>query len=158
LSDEELRLLIPEVTVQKFGAGEAIVRQGDKGDSIFIVRAGVVEVVATNSDGNQIHIRDLSRPAFFGEMALMTGEPRTATVRARTDTELLELNREGFTELFKTHPETAARMSEVIALRLSETHDRINVQHDEGVHNRANWLIAKMCAVFDLALPRRLEQ
>jgi small-conductance mechanosensitive channel/CRP-like cAMP-binding protein len=156
LDDEELKLLVPEVTVQKFGAGEAIVREGDQGDSLFIIRSGTVEVVATNSDGQQVHIRDLARPAFFGEIALMTGEARNATVRARTDAELLELDHDGFSELFKTHPEAAARVGEVIALRMTETHDLLaNAPRNDRARNRANWLIAKMCAVFDLTLPRR---
>ena len=156
LHDEELKLLVPEVTVQKFGAGEAIVREGDKGDSLFIIRSGLVEVVGTNSEGKQVHIRDLGRPAFFGEMALMTGEPRTATVRARSDAELLELDHDGFSELFKTHPEAAARIGEVIALRMTETHDILNpAPRNDRVRIRANWLIAKMCAVFDLSLPHR---
>ena len=156
LTDEELKLLVPEVTVQKFGAGEAIVHEGDQGDSLFIIRSGVVEVAATNSDGQQVHIRDLTRPAFFGEMALMTGEPRTATVRARTDAELLELDHDGFSELFKTRPETAARIGEVIALRTTETHDLLaHTQRNDRARNRANWLITKMCAVFDLSLPHQ---
>ena len=158
MHDEELKLLVPEVTVQKFGAGEAIVREGDKGDSLFIIRSGIVEVVATNSEGKQVHIRDLSRPAFFGEMALMTGEPRTATVRARTDAELLELDHDGFSEFFKAHPETASRIGEVIAERMTENREFLTqVQHCDGARNRTSWLIAKMCAVFDLTLPHRAE-
>ena len=69
---------------------------------------GTVEIVAIAADGQQVHIRDLQRPAFFGEIALMTGEPRNATIRARGDAELLELGHDGFTELFKAHPETVS--------------------------------------------------
>jgi small-conductance mechanosensitive channel/CRP-like cAMP-binding protein len=158
LRDEELRLLVAQIEVQKFGAGEAIVREGDHGDSLFIIRSGVVEVLATSSDSRQIHIRDLVRPAFFGEMALMTGEARMATVRARTDAELLELDHDGFSELFKAHPETASRIGEVIAERMSENRELLSpVQPTDGVRNRTSWLIAKMCAVFDLTLPHRAE-
>src|SRR5579863_1733918 len=72
LRDDELRLLLPGVTVLKFGAGEVVVREGDEGDSLYIIRRGVVEVMAHASDGKQVHLRDLKKPAFFGEMALMT--------------------------------------------------------------------------------------
>lgn len=153
LPDEELRLLLPGVTVLKFGAGEIIVREGDHGDSLYIIRSGVVEVIAGAGDGRQVHIRDLQHPAFFGEMALMTGEPRTATIRARTDAELLELNREGFTELFKLHPETAAKIGEVIALRMTERREAIDAKaHEDAGRTSANWLLAKMRAVFNLAV------
>jgi small-conductance mechanosensitive channel/CRP-like cAMP-binding protein len=152
LSDEELRLLLPGVTLLNFGTGEIIVREGDQGDSLFIIRHGTVEVVAASSDGNPVHIHDLKRPAFFGEIALMTGEPRNATIRARTDAELLELNRDGFTELFKAHPETAAQMSEIISLRMTETRELLAAApHGDGARTRANWLVAKMRSVFNLA-------
>ncbi|MGH7931922.1 MAG: cyclic nucleotide-binding domain-containing protein [Candidatus Binataceae bacterium] len=152
LNDEELHLLVPGVTVQKFGAGEVIVREGDQGNSLFIIRAGRVEVVANGPGGKQVHIRDLARPAFFGEIAVMTGEPRNATIRARTDAELLELNRDGFIELFKNHPETAAQMGEVIALRMGETRDLLAAApHSDGSPTRTNWLLGKMRSVFNIA-------
>ena len=155
LNDEELRLLLPGVTLLNFGTGEIIVRQGDQGDSLYIIRNGTVEVIATSSDGKPVHIHDLQRPAFFGEMALMTGEPRSATIRARTDAELLELNRDGFTELFKAHPETAARMGEIISARMTETRELLAAApHEDGARTRANWLVAKMRAVFNLAALR----
>lgn len=155
LTDEELRLLLPGVTLLNFGAGEVIVREGDQGDSLFIIRNGTVEVVATSGDGKPVHIRDLKRPAFFGEIALMTGEPRNATIRARTDAELLELNRDGFTELFKAHPETAAQIGEIISLRMTETRELLAAApREDGARTRANWLVAKMRSVFNLASPR----
>lgn len=155
LRDEELRLLLPGVTVLKFGAGEVIVREGDQGDSLYLIRSGTVEVLATAGDGKQVHIRDLQRPTFFGEIALMTGEPRNATIRARTDAELLELSREGFTELFKAHPEAAAQIGEIIALRMSETREMLAAApQEDGAHTRARWLIGKMRSVFNLAAQR----
>jgi small-conductance mechanosensitive channel/CRP-like cAMP-binding protein len=152
LSEDELRLLLPGVTVQKFGAGEVVVREGDQGDSIYIIREGKVEVVATGRDGKQVHIRDLTRPAFFGEIALMTGEPRNATIRASSDAELLEISREGFIQLFQVHPEAAARMGEVIALRMTERRELLAAApHEDGARTRTNWLLSKMRLVFNIA-------
>jgi CRP-like cAMP-binding protein len=115
-----LQLLFPGLILRRFGTGETIVRQGDPGDSLYIIRSGEVEVLAHANSAHNVHIRNLQRPAFFGEMALLTGEPRYATVRARTDVEVLEISREGFHELFKSDPETAAEMREIISLRRSE--------------------------------------
>jgi small-conductance mechanosensitive channel len=152
LRDDELRLLLPGVTVLKFGVGEIVVREGDQGDSLYIIRSGTVEVLAAANDGKQVHIRDLQRPAFFGEMALMTSEPRNATIRARTDAELLELGRNGFTDLFKSHPDTAAKMGEVISLRMTERREVLAAApQGDGAHTHANWLLAKMRLVFNLA-------
>ena len=154
LPDNELRMLLPGVTVQNFGAGETIVRQGDQGDSLYIIRSGTVEVLAAARDGQQVHIRDLVRPAFFGEMALMTAEPRTATVRARTDAELLQLNRDGFVEFFKAHPEAAAQMGEVIALRMTETRELLAAFQGDDARSRAKRLLDKMRSVFNLTALR----
>jgi small-conductance mechanosensitive channel/CRP-like cAMP-binding protein len=152
LRDEELQLLLPGVTLLKFGAGETIVREGDSGDALYIIRSGEVEVVAHANSARDVHINSLRRSAFFGEMALMTGEPRTTTVRARTDAELLELNREGFSELFKSHPQTAARMGEIIALRMEETRELLaaaSLRDNSRTH--AGRLLAKISAVFNLS-------
>ncbi|HKV56201.1 MAG TPA: mechanosensitive ion channel family protein [Candidatus Binataceae bacterium] len=155
LRDDELRLLMPGVTVLKFGAGETIVREGDEGNSLYIIRAGTVEVVANANGAREVHIRDLRRPAFFGEMALMTGEPRNATIRARTDAELLELSRDGFTELFKSHPESAAKMGDIIALRMTERRELLDAApHNDGSRTHASWLLAKISAVFNLSTAR----
>jgi small-conductance mechanosensitive channel len=154
LRDEELQLLLPGVTVLKFGTGETIVRQGDEGESLYIIRNGTVEVVASDNGHPEVHIRDLRRPAFFGEMALMTGEPRNATIRARTDAELLELSRDGFTQLFKSHPETAARMGEIIAMRNIERRELIAAAPHNNSRNHVNWLLNKISAVFNLSPAR----
>ena len=150
LADENLRLLLPGVSVLKFGAGETIVREGDPGDSLYIIRDGTVEVVA-DASGKQVHLRDLKPPAFFGEMALMTGEPRNATIRARTDVELLELGRGGFTELFQVYPEATAQIGEIITLRMSERRDLLDAAHrGDGADRQPNWLLNRIRAVFKL--------
>ena len=151
LRDEELRLLLPGVTLLKFGKGETVVREGDVGASLYIIRSGEVEVVARANGAHEVHIRNLYRPAFFGEMALMTGEPRNATIRAHIDAELLELSREGFIELFKSHPEAAAKIGEIIALRMTERRESLAAASlRDNSHGHAGWLLAKISAVFNL--------
>jgi CRP-like cAMP-binding protein len=154
LREPELQLLLTGVTVLKFGTGETIVREGDEGDSLYIIRSGEVEVVATNG-AREVHLRNLRRPAFFGEISLMTGEKRNATVRARTDAELLELSRDGFTQLFQSHPELAEKMGETIALRMSERRELLAAApHEDHSRTHAKWLLAKISAVFNLSLAR----
>jgi CRP-like cAMP-binding protein len=155
LRDAELQLLLQGVTLLKFGAGETIVREGAVGDSLYIIRSGEVEVVARAKGAQEIHIRNLERPAFFGEMALMTGEPRNATVRAHTDAELLQLSREGFTELFKSHPASASKMGEIIAFRMSERREFLEAAKlRDNSRSHAGWLLEKISAVFNLSLER----
>jgi small-conductance mechanosensitive channel/CRP-like cAMP-binding protein len=155
LRDEELQLLLQGVTLLKFGAGETIVREGDPGDSLYIIRSGEVEVAAQANGAHEVHLRNLARPAFFGEMALMTGEPRNATIRARTDAELLELSREGFIELFKSHPASATKIGEIIALRMSERRESLAAASlRDNSRSHAGWLVEKISAVFNLSSAR----
>ena len=152
LNDDEMRILAGAVRVHQFGAGEALVREGETGDALYIIRRGVVDVTAKGADGHPIHLNELTRPAFFGEMALMTGESRNATIRARTDVEVLEMTRNGFTELFKSHPDAAAQMSEIIAARLNQRRELLDAGHsaDGGTRGRSGWLLAKMREIFDI--------
>jgi len=151
LTDEELQLLSSTVRIHEFGVGEVLVRQGDAGDSFFIIRRGKVEVLVEGNNGQRVHVADLKPPAFFGEIALMTGEQRNATVVASTDVEVLEMDREAFTRLFHNHPDVTERIGEVIAARLSERRDILAALPDgDGSRARRNWLMEKMRAVFNL--------
>jgi small-conductance mechanosensitive channel/CRP-like cAMP-binding protein len=88
LSPEAARGLAHDAADHLFAAGEAIVRQGDHGDSMFVVLRGMVHVVLEPS-GQQVATIDAG--GVFGEMSMLTGDPRTATVRAATDVQVLEI-------------------------------------------------------------------
>ncbi len=151
LTEEELQMLAGTVRIHEFGSGEVLVRQGAAGDSFFIIRRGSVEVTVEGNNGQKAHVADLRPPAFFGEIALMTGEQRNATVVARTDVEVLEMDRDAFTRLFHNHPDVTTRIGEVIAARLTERRDILAALPDgDGNRARRNWLMEKMRAVFDL--------
>lgn len=152
LSDEDLSLLLPNIRIHQFGSGEVLMRQGEVGDCLHILRHGTVEVLAHGKNGGGlIHIRDLSAPCFFGEIALLTGERRTATVRAHSDVEVLEVNRDGFAHLFKARPETATEISAVLTTRLKETRERVSAATSSGARApNENWLLIKMREIFDI--------
>ena len=150
LSEEELRVLVPTVAVRQFGAGEVLMRQGDEGETLYIIRSGTVEVLLRAEDGSNRHVANLGRAQFIGEAALLLGEPRNATIRAVTDVEVLEMDREGFTRLFKEHPDAAAKMSEVIAAREAERREVLaQAGGHDGTRGRRVWLFAKMREIFD---------
>jgi hypothetical protein len=89
--------------------GEVIVREGDPGDSMFIVSTGEVRATITKN-GQQVPVATMRDGDFFGEMAVLTGEPRTATVTAVKATELLELSRENLREICSRHPHVEAKI------------------------------------------------
>ncbi len=150
LSEEELKTLVPSVAVRQFGAGEMLMRQGEPGESMFIFRSGAAEVFVHAADGQPIHISNYARGDFAGEMALMTGEPRTASVRALSDVEVIEMDREGFTRLFKDRPAAAAAMSEIIATRNAARLQILSAsEHGDGKAGPRRWLLMKMRELFD---------
>ena len=90
-------------------AGEVIVTEGDPGDSMFIISTGEVWATITK-DGGKVPVARLRDGDFFGEMAALSGEPRTATVTAIKNTELLELSREHLREVCSRHPHVEAKI------------------------------------------------
>jgi CRP-like cAMP-binding protein len=90
-------------------AGTVIVTEGDPGDSMFIVSTGEVEATR-EQDGETVKLATLSDGDFFGEMAVLSGEPRTATVTVVKNTELLELSRSDLNTICSRHPEVEAKL------------------------------------------------
>ena len=90
-------------------AGEVIVNEGDPGESMFIISTGEVRATV-NKDGQQLPVATLRDGDFFGEMAALSGEPRTATVTAVKNTEILELSREHLREICGRHPHVEAKI------------------------------------------------
>jgi CRP-like cAMP-binding protein/catechol 2,3-dioxygenase-like lactoylglutathione lyase family enzyme len=148
LTDEELKMLRPNIRFRQFGTGKVLMHQGEVGEYFHILRQGTVEVVAQAANGGSIHIRDLKAPDFFGEIALLTREPRRASVVARSHVEVLELNRDAFTHLFRERPESLNDVSEVVARRISGTRERVEAAAAQGDRRGENWLVTEMRAIF----------
>jgi small-conductance mechanosensitive channel/CRP-like cAMP-binding protein len=103
-----------------FAAGEAIVRQGDRGNSLYIVLSGRVRVVLEPS-GQEVAVTEAG--GFFGEMSMLTGEPRTATVRAIGDVRVLEITADRFRDVALERPGLVEHVSSVVVERREELAD-----------------------------------
>jgi small-conductance mechanosensitive channel len=116
LSAEELRQLATGTVGHVFAPGETLIRAGDEGSSMFVVHNGRVEVqVAENGKARTVAV--LNEGNFFGEMGLFTGEPRTASVVAVEETEVLEIGHDAMKHVFETNPDLAESISWTIAER-----------------------------------------
>jgi CRP-like cAMP-binding protein len=104
-------------------------------------------VVAKDTNGQEAHVADLFAPAFFGEMSLLTGEPRSATVRAKSDVRLLVVERQGFESLFQARPSIAEAVSRVIAERQSGLRERREHAAGMETERRSEGLLRKMKAI-----------
>ena len=121
LTAEERRSLAVRLRFAPFVRGEAMTRQGAKAHWLYLITRGQAEV-RVSVDGSQPteKVASLNTGDFFGEMGLMTGEPRTATVMAVTDVECYRLDKEAFKETLQSRPEIAEDISTILARRRVE--------------------------------------
>jgi small-conductance mechanosensitive channel/CRP-like cAMP-binding protein len=108
------------VNTRLYGSGEIIIRQGDVGDELFIVLSGQVSVVLDRGNGVEAEVAALGPGKFFGEMSLLTGAPRRATVRAVRECEVLVVGKAAFQDILAGHEPLLAQISEVVAARDEE--------------------------------------
>jgi small-conductance mechanosensitive channel/CRP-like cAMP-binding protein len=120
LSDEQLDALLPRGRVVHFGRAEKLIEQGANGDSMFILVDGQANVVV-DRNGFHAHVASLAAGDCFGEMSLLTGERRSATVVAHTDCEVVEINKSILGRSLKENPELLSKLSELLARRQLET-------------------------------------
>jgi len=116
LSVEETAMLATAATSHIFAPGETVIRAGDPGSSMFVVHNGRVSV-QVSENGRARTVATLSEGAFFGEMALFTGEPRTANIVAIEETEVLEIGHAAMKQVFDTNPDLVESLSYIIAER-----------------------------------------
>jgi CRP-like cAMP-binding protein len=116
LSAEARRVLAERTRFLDYGPGQAVVRQGERGETLYLVARGEVSV-RVQLEGGEREVARLGRGALFGEMSVLTGEPRTASVVALGDAALLAVDRDAFERILSAEPDLAQRLAETIARR-----------------------------------------
>jgi small-conductance mechanosensitive channel/CRP-like cAMP-binding protein len=116
LTVEERRRLASRVRVQAYGRGETIIRQGDQGDSLFVVLRGRVEVLVASGEQKEV-VDTLGAGSFFGEMSLLTGAPRSATVRALEDVEVAPVTVEAFRKIVAENSAVLEAVTGIVSRR-----------------------------------------
>jgi small-conductance mechanosensitive channel/CRP-like cAMP-binding protein len=118
LDDKDLQLLAFSGRIWNFGRGEHIVKQGDVGDSLFLILQGDASVhVRLPDNGREIIVAKLKPGDFFGEKSLLTGEPRSASVRADSDIELVEIEKDAVLPVLQNSVEIMEELSRRLAER-----------------------------------------
>src|SRR5450432_347234 len=120
LSQDEQRTLASSARLAPFSPHEVITRQGATAHWLYVLLKGTAAVRVATSEGEDRQVAILEAPSFFGEMALMTGQPREATVIAECDVECLRVDRNDFVGIIKHRPEIASEISVVLAKRRVE--------------------------------------
>ncbi|MBC8127928.1 MAG: mechanosensitive ion channel [Gloeobacteraceae cyanobacterium ES-bin-144] len=120
LTPEETKGLVGTGKTILFGPGEAIVTCGESGSSMFVILDGEVEVIGKSSGTEELILATLGTGNCFGEMSLLTGEPRTATVRSKLDTLVIEIRKNDLSPLIDANLELATRLGDLIERRQRE--------------------------------------
>lgn len=120
--DEVIGAVLAQGRIEEFGPGHVLFRQGDAGERFYIVKSGVLEVLASPSDGaDPMPVAYLGKGEVLGELALLTGSPRSATVRSPEHAELFTVDKPVFLDLMVTLPAFARNLCLVLARRLEAT-------------------------------------
>jgi small-conductance mechanosensitive channel/CRP-like cAMP-binding protein len=154
LNEEQLGKLLANARLLRFGRNERVIEQGASGQSMFVLLHGEADVfVGTN--GAQTHVATLRTGDYCGEMSLLTGEPRSATVVARTDCEMWEIDKNTMGELLQENETLVQQLGEILAERRMVTegilasntdHHDVRMKQQEYTHG----FLQKLSAFFDL--------
>jgi CRP-like cAMP-binding protein len=124
LDDAGRHRLLAGGTLEQFDAGMIIVKEGDPGDSFFFIKEGDVSVY-TERDGEKLPLAELSAGEFFGEVSVLTAQPRTATVVATSDTKAVRFVRRKISRVLMEYPEVTKILNAKIGERADDTIKKI---------------------------------
>lgn len=126
LDSDQLARVVPAVRVVTLAAGETLFLEGERGDAVYLIDDGGVAVVR-----GEVEVAALAAPDVVGEMAIVTGAPRTATVRAVSAARLLQVPKRAFDELLADSPLLRARLHELFDARAEDMKRHLLVPHAE---------------------------
>jgi CRP-like cAMP-binding protein len=115
LSESEARALARAVLIQRFGKGENLLREGEVGHYFYILLNGTCSVLVEGSSGSAIHVAAVGPGAVVGEMALLAGATRTATVRAATDVLVGRVGKDALAHLLDLRPDLLENFAQYAA-------------------------------------------
>jgi len=118
LPDEVLKALVQKMIRRKFRTGEALIRRGEDGDTLYIIDKGHVKIVTVDKEGEELVLNQCGPGEAIGEMSLFDKEPRSAGVIALADTDVLELKQDAFFELLNQRPDMAMNFMRSFSARL----------------------------------------
>ena len=151
LSAEEKEAVARSAIRSVYAPGELILRRGDPGDSMFVIYRGNVEVRLASPDGNTQQVAELKPGNFFGEMALLTGEPRNADVLAASEVETLEIRKGVLQQLLDNNAALAEALSRTIAERQVRLDEYARAMPEEERRVKAQTILRRIQRFFGLS-------
>ena len=146
LSREELERISRVSVARSFPAGVRVFHEGDHSDACYLVRKGDLRVTREHPDGRAIALATLGAGDIFGELAMLDGEARSASVETLTDSELLALPAADVRRLLADHPGISVKLIAALTKRLRETNERVARQSFQTVPSRVAGVLNQLIA------------
>jgi CRP-like cAMP-binding protein len=147
VSDEDLEEIALHLIERRFPKHSTVVEEGLPGDYMYVIREGRVKVTKASDDGREKIMNFLDEGSFFGDMALLTGEVRSASVKTLEESRLLALSRRDFIDLLRQSPDLALGVIEELTKRLRETNEQASSLSFQGVKERTRGLFKRIAQV-----------
>jgi CRP/FNR family transcriptional regulator/CRP/FNR family cyclic AMP-dependent transcriptional regulator len=142
--DADLEDIASHLIERRFPKHSTVVEEGLPGDYMYVIREGRVKVTKASDDGREKIMNFLEKGSFFGDMALLTGEVRSASVKTLEPTRLLALSRRDFIDILRQSPDLALAVIEELTNRLRETNEQASSLSFQGVKERTRGLFERI--------------
>ncbi len=144
LSPEELSRVAQVVARRRFQAGEIVFKEGDEGCTCYVVRSGRARAVREHPDGRSITLAHFGPGDVFGEMAMLDGERRSATVESIESTDAIAILGADMRRLLREYPDISVKLIAALGRRLRETNERLARQSFQTVQSRVAGVLAQL--------------
>lgn len=154
MSEEELREIEKFVIVRKFGKKIDIFSEQEMGDAFYVIISGVIKIYKSSSGGQIKTLALLQRGDFFGEMALLDEEMRSATARVLEPAEILIINKSNFMNKLKEKPQLGMKIMETLSYRIREANRQIEALTFQNVIGRVAMVLIDLAKKYGKKVPK----
>jgi CRP-like cAMP-binding protein len=146
LSAEELERVARVAMARRFQPGEVVFKEGDEGSTCYIVRSGRARAIREHPDGRSITLAHFGPGDIFGEMAMLDGERRSATVETTEGTEAIAILSTDMHRLLREYPDISVKLIAALGQRLRDTNERLARQSFQTVQSRVAAALSQLVA------------
>lgn len=132
ISQDALAAVIARFRLVAYEPGDIVVTEGQPGDSLFVLTTGALKAFVRDQNGRSVPVRDMPEGSFFGEVSILSGQPRSATVTCAAHCELLELDRAALDEIVAEHPRVRELIQETYESRVGSLEEMLAREGWEG--------------------------
>jgi CRP/FNR family transcriptional regulator len=144
LPADELAKVVELTVPRSFAQGEVVFREGDASDTCYVIRSGHARAVIEHQDGRSITLARFGPGEIFGELAMLSGEPRSATVEVLEESEAIAILGPDMRRLLREHPEISIKLIAALGKRLREANDRLSRQSFQTVQSRVALVLSEL--------------